>query len=108
MAADVEDASPEEEDAPARLWSVRPSFGASMLMLSWADMLLKNAPDRNALVQLLDYYANIAWIGAPARDQLLAYADGLRHPGSGPDASPGDWRAPLEFHDKSPLSVQKL
>lgn len=97
----------DDDASPARLWTVRPGFGSSMLMLSWADMLLKNAPDRNALLQLLDYYHNIAWIGPPARDQLLAYADGIRQ-NAGVAPAADDWRAPLDVHEKSLLFVEKL
>jgi archaellum component FlaD/FlaE len=94
-------------DASAvRLWAARPGFGSSMLLLSWADMLLKNAPTRESYAQLLEYYHNIGWIGDVARDQLHAYADGLAHKENAEAAK--DWRASLDVHEKSLLFLEKL
>ena len=87
------------------LWSCPPGFESSMLLLGWADMLLKSAGSRESLLALVNYYHNIGWIGDPARDQILAYADGL----STPEASgERDWRADIEVHEKSLLFVEKL
>ena len=76
-----------------------------MLLLGWSDMLLKSAGSRESLLDLVNYYHNIGWIGDPARDQLLAYADGLTPPEA---AAPTDWRADVEVHEKSLLFVEKL
>ena len=107
--ADAHEApAPEEapEDHPAHVWSVRPGFESSMLMLGWADMLLKNVPTRDHLVDLVNYYHNIGWIGDPARDALLAYADGIA---VAPASEPlPDWRASVEVHEKSLLFLEKL
>lgn len=90
----------------AQVWSVQPSFESSLLMLGWADMLLKNVPTRESLVELVDYYHNIGWIGDPARDLLLAYANGISVAAS---AEPhADWRASVEVHEKSLLFIEKL
>ncbi|MFA5861932.1 MAG: FlaD/FlaE family flagellar protein [Candidatus Thermoplasmatota archaeon] len=111
IAPDVTDAAVNTSDErteidDVRLWSVRPSFGASMLMLNWADMLLKHAPSREGVQQMLEYYRNVGWLGEPARDQLLAYIDGIAH---GPEGEPErDWRASIEVHEKSLLFIEKL
>lgn len=91
-----------------RLWSARPSFESSMLMLNWADLLLRNAPNRESFDRLVDYYHNIGWLGQPARDQLLAYADGIKHAPAASDAPAGDWRPSSEVHEKSLLFIEKL
>jgi hypothetical protein len=116
------DATPDEAPAPApgegpgpsaedvrgvRLWAAKPGFASSMLLLNWADTLLKHAPSRASFAQLLEYYHNIGWIGDPARDQLLAYADGLAHAGA-PDADVGEWRASVDVHERSLLYLEKL
>lgn len=98
-------ASDEEHPNGVRLWNVRPSFGGSMLMLNWADMLLKHAPGREGVERMLEYYCNVGWLGEPARDQLLAYVDGIA-PAS--EASDRDWRAGVEVHEKSLLFIEKL
>lgn len=96
---------PENPEGVA-LWSAPPTFEASLLMLGWADMLMKHATSREGLVSLVNYYHNIGWIGDPARDQLLAYADGIQTPP--PTALGGEWRTPVETHEKSLLYVEKL
>ena len=96
----------EENPDGVALWSVPPSFEASLLMLGWADMLTKHAGSRESLVSLVNYYHNIGWLGDPARDQLLAYADGISAPA--PTSLAGDWRAAVETHEKSLLFVEKL
>ncbi|HWH07814.1 MAG TPA: FlaD/FlaE family flagellar protein, partial [Candidatus Thermoplasmatota archaeon] len=88
------------------LWSVPSGFAPSLLVLNWADMLLKSVPTRDALADVLNYYQNIGWIGDPARDQLLAYADGLAFAPQGAEGR--DWRANAELHEKSLLYVEKL
>ena len=98
--------APPHEDGPARLWSVPSGFASSLLVLNWADMLLKSAPTRDALADILGYYQNIGWIGDPARDQLLAYADGLAFQPAGAEGR--DWRANADLHEKSLLYVEKL
>ena len=101
---------PDEADAPevghAQVWSVPPGFQGSLILLSWADMLLKTTGSRENLLEVVNYYHNIGWIGDPARDQLLAYADGI----SSPPAQTGqqEWRASFEVHEKSLLYVEKL
>lgn len=103
-AAPQEDA-PGEEIQGVHLWAVSPSFESSMLLLSWADMLLKAGGSREAVQGLADYYHNIGWIGDPARDQLLAYADGLVAPAAAPAS---EWRATSDVHERSLLFVEKL
>jgi hypothetical protein len=95
----------DDESDGAQVWSIRPGFESSLLMLGWADMLLKNVPSRDSLVDLVNYYHNIGWIGDPARDQILAYADGIS---VAPASSQPDWRASVEIHEKSLLFVEKL
>lgn len=110
--ADAFDAEPDEEPQAAELatgahvWSIQPGFESSLLMLGWADMLLKNVPSRDSLADLVGYYHNIGWIGDPARDTLLAYADGIQTP-ENQGAKP-DWRANVEIHEKSLLFLEKL
>lgn len=86
--------------------TVAPGFESSMLLLGWADMLLKSAGSRASLLDLANYYHTIGWIGDAAREQLLAYADGLVLAPS--DEGAGDWRANVEVHEKSLLFVEKL
>lgn len=100
---------PPQPDTPngVHLWAAAPSFESSMLMLGWADMLLKATGSREAVVSLASYYHNVGWIGDPARDQLLAYADGLAAPHAGAEGL-GDWRAGADVHERSLLFVEKL
>jgi archaellum component FlaD/FlaE len=99
--------APAEAGAPdgVHLWAARPSFESSMLLLGWADMLLKSAGSREAVTTLAHYYHNIGWIGDPARDQLLAYVDGIAAPA---DEEGRDWRAGTDVHERSLLFVEKL
>ena len=99
--------APAEAGAPdgVHLWAARPSFESSMLLLNWADMLLKSAGSREAVQSLAHYYHNIGWIGDPARDQLLAYLDGIAAPEGGAGM---DWRAATDVHERSLLFVEKL
>lgn len=102
----VENAETSEKDGDGvYLWHIAPGFEPSMLLLGWADMLLTSAGSRESMLALVNYYHNIGWIGDPARDQLLAYADGLTPPAA---ASERDWRANVEVHEKSLLFVEKL
>lgn len=96
-----------EEAQPFRLWSVGTSFESSMLMLSWANHLLRVSTSRDHFASLVEYYHNIGWIGDPARDQLLAYADGIRQT-SLANAAETDWRTAPEVHEKSLLILEKL
>jgi archaellum component FlaD/FlaE len=102
------EAMPPEPGAPngVHLWAARPSFESSMLLLGWADMLLKSAGSREAVATLAHYYHNIGWIGDPARDQLLAYAEGIAAPENG--AGDADWRAVTDVHERSLLFIEKL
>lgn len=86
--------------------TIAPGFESSMLLLGWADMLLKSAGSRASLLDLANYYHTIGWIGDEARSQLLAYADGLVLDPEWEDAA--DWRANVEVHEKSLLFVEKL
>lgn len=97
-----------EDARDYRLWSARPSFESSMLMLNWADLLLRHAPNRESFVQLIDYYHNIGWLGDPARDQLFAYADGIKHAPTTDGANTNDWRPSSDVHEKSLLFIEKL
>ena len=96
-----------EDTADAHVWSIARGFESSMLMLGWADMLLKNLPSRDSLADVVNYYHNIGWIGDPARDQLLAYADGIATVANDGEARP-DWRASVDIHEKSLLFLEKL
>lgn len=103
------------EDANGtHIWSIPSNFETSMLLLGWADMLLKSAGSRENVVSLISYYHNIGWIGDPARDQLLAYVDGLREPRSRDASEPpaeihdGEWRLAMDIHERSLLFVEKL
>lgn len=101
-----EEAAHDEDHGPARLWSVPGGFAANLLVLNWADMLLRAAPTRDALVDIVGYYHNIGWIGDPARDTILAYADGIAFAPEGAEGR--DWRANAALHEKSLLYVEKL
>ena len=90
-----------------QIWSVPQGFAPSMLMLGWADMLLKTARTRDNLLQLVDFYHNLGWIGEPARDQLLAYADGIIEPVDAQDVPP-EWRVGVDVHERSLLFLEKL
>jgi archaellum component FlaD/FlaE len=102
---------PAEEPMPngVRLYDIQPTFGASLLVLNWADMLLKHAPSRESVDRLLDYYCNVGWLGEPARDRILAYVDGIRYEARGEGAGEAeDWRAGVEVHERSLLFIEKL
>ncbi len=106
--ADADEAAPTAIAAPPapRLTDVPPGFESTLLMLSWADTLLKHAPTRDAVTDLVAYYHRIAWIGDAVRDQILAYVDGIAW-SPGP-AAPIDWRVGADVHERSLLYIEKL
>lgn len=94
--------------APAsmRLEKFGDDFQTSMVLLKWADLLLQNTQSREGVADLVEYYHNIGWLGEQARDQLLAYAEGIAF--DEPAAGSGEWRATAEFHEISLLFLDKL
>lgn len=81
-------------------------FQSSMVLLKWADLMLQNTQSREKVGDLVEYYHNIGWIGDIARDQLLAYAEGIAFDDAPADQS--EWRASAEFHEVSLLFLEKL
>lgn len=81
------------------------TFQNSLLVLTWADTLLKSARSREGVAELLAYYRSIGWIGEGVERQLLSYVSGLAFTES---AGPVDWRADVEIHERSLLFIEKL
>lgn len=87
------------------LEDVELTFQNSLLVLTWADTLLKSARSREGVAELLAYYRSIGWIGEGVERQLLSYVSGLAFVES---AGPTDWRADVEIHERSLLFIEKL
>ena len=85
---------------------IAPGFESSIILLNWADALLKSAGSRQSFLDLANYYHQIGWIGDEPRSQLLSYADGIVL--DAPLDEAPDWRANVEVHEKSLLFVEKL
>lgn len=98
-------AAPKEKRV--HLESIELSFQNSLLVLTWADTLLKSARSREGVAELLAYYRSIGWISEPVERELLSYVSGLSFPES-TAPGPSDWRADVEIHERTLLFIEKL
>ena len=94
---------------------LKPTFGNSaslehldhnpmtaVILLNWIEFLMERV-GRNNLMDALDYYVDIEWIGEPVRDEMLAYARGIDYYVEKPT-----WRLLPEDHTKSLIFIERL
>ncbi len=74
----------------------------AVILLNWIEFLMERV-GRNNLMDALDYYVDIEWIGEPVRDEMLAYARGIDYYVEKPT-----WRLLSEDHTKSLIFIERL
>ena len=74
----------------------------AVILLNWIEFLMERV-GRNNLMDALDYYVDIEWIGEPVRDEMLAYARGIDYYVEKPT-----WRLLPEDHTKSLIFIERL
>lgn len=72
------------------------SFAAEVTIVEWLDFLLAKGGYRRAL-EVLDYYAQIGWLGERAVVGLREYLSGLNEPDYGSPFDPEDHRLSLVY-----------
>ncbi|MEA1945136.1 MAG: FlaD/FlaE family flagellar protein [Euryarchaeota archaeon] len=74
----------------------------AVVLLNWIEFLMERV-GRNNLMDALDYYVDIGWIGDRIRDEMLAYARGIDYYVEKPT-----WRLLPEDHTKSLIFIERL
>ena len=74
----------------------------AVVLLNWIEFLMERV-GRNNLMDALDYYVDIEWIGERVRDEMLAYARGIDYYVEKPT-----WRLLPEDHTKSLIFIERL
>ncbi len=74
----------------------------AVVLLNWIEFLME-CVGRNNLMDALDYYVDIGWIGDRIRDEMLAYARGIDYYVEKPT-----WRLLPEDHTKSLIFIEHL
>ena len=74
----------------------------AVVLLNWIEFLMERV-GRNNLMDALDYYVDIEWIGEHVRDTMLAYARGIDYYVEKPT-----WRLLPEDHTKSLIFIERL
>lgn len=74
----------------------------AVVLLNWIEFLMERV-GRNNLMDALDYYVDIEWIGEHIRDTMLAYARGIDYYVEKPT-----WRLLPEDHTKSLIFIERL
>ncbi len=86
----------------ARLEHLDKSPMTAVVLLNWIEFLMERV-GRNNLMDALDYYVDIEWIGDAVRDEMLAYARGIDYYVEKPT-----WRLLPEDHTKSLIFIERL
>ncbi len=86
----------------ARLEHLDKSPMTAVVLLNWIEFLMERV-GRNNLMDALDYYVDIEWIGDAVRDVMLAYARGIDYYVEKPT-----WRLLPEDHTKSLIFIERL
>jgi len=86
----------------ARLEHLDKSPMTAVVLLNWIEFLMERV-GRNNLMDALDYYVDIEWIGEAVRDEMLAYARGIDYYVEKPT-----WRLLPEDHTKSLIFIERL
>jgi len=86
----------------ARLEHLDKSPMTAVVLLNWIEFLMERV-GRNNLMDALDYYVDIEWIGEAVRDEMLAYARGIDYYVEKPT-----WRILPEDHTKSLIFIERL
>ncbi len=85
-----------------RLDVLRKDPTSVVVLLNWIEFLMERV-GRNNLMDALDYYADIGWISANVRSDIMAYARGIDYYVEKPT-----WRLLPEDHTKSLLFIERL
>lgn len=98
----VEGDFPDVSDGFARLEHLDDDPMTAVVLLNWIEFLMERV-GRNNLMDALDYYVDIGWIGEGIRDEMLAYARGIDYYVEKPT-----WRLLTEDHTKSLIFIERL
>jgi len=98
----AEDVSSEIAEGLARLDHLDNNPMTAVVLLNWVEFLMERV-GRNNLMDALDYYVDIGWIGDQVRDEMLAYARGIDYYVEKPT-----WRLLPEDHTKSLIFIERL
>jgi len=74
----------------------------SIVLLNWVEFLMEKV-GRNNLMDILDYYTEIGWIGDNVSGKILAYASGIDYYDEKPT-----WKLMPQDHTKSLMFIEKL
>ena len=74
----------------------------SIVLLNWVEFLMEKV-GRNNLMDVLDYYTEIGWIGDSVSGKILAYASGIDYYDEKPT-----WKLMPQDHTKSLMFIERL
>lgn len=74
----------------------------SIVLLNWVEFLMEKV-GRNNLMDVLDYYTEIGWIGDGVSGKILAYASGIDYYDEKPT-----WKLMPQDHTKSLMFIERL
>jgi flagellar protein FlaD len=74
----------------------------SIVLLNWVEFLMEKV-GRNNLMDVLDYYTEIGWIGDSVSGMILAYASGIDYYDEKPT-----WKLIPQDHTKSLMFIERL
>ena len=74
----------------------------SIVLLNWVEFLMEKV-GRNNLMDVLDYYTEIGWIGDSVCGKILAYASGIDYYDEKPT-----WKLMPRDHTKSLMFIERL
>jgi flagellar protein FlaD len=74
----------------------------SVVLLNWVEFLMEKV-GRNNLMDVLDYYTEIGWIGEGVSSKILAYASGIDYYDEKPT-----WKLMPQDHTKSLMFIERL
>lgn len=75
-----------------------------LLMLEWVDEMLDRVGRAN-LLDLLEYYQGLGWLGPEMKDRVTRVAVGVDGPSEGRQ---DDWRGDVDLHRRSLITMERL
>ncbi len=90
------------DDQDVKLSSLDNRPETSIILLSWIEFLMEKV-GRNNLVDVLEYYVEIGWIGEGVSSKMMVYANGIDYYVERPT-----WKLLPDDHTKSLLFIEQL
>ena len=87
---------------PSMLEIINNNPETSIVLLNWVEFLMEKV-GRNNLMDVLDYYTEIGWIGDSVSGKILAYASGIDYYDEKPT-----WKLMPQDHTKSLMFIERL